>query len=42
MNKPRTPSDPLAAQGISGRIKWFDAGRGFGFILPDDPFTRVG
>ena len=22
---------------ISGRIKWFDAGKGYGFIVPDDP-----
>src|SRR3954471_17732781 len=22
---------------ISGRIKWFDPGKGYGFIVPDDP-----
>jgi CspA family cold shock protein len=22
---------------ISGRIKWFDSGKGYGFIVPDDP-----
>ena len=22
---------------IAGRIKWFDAGKGYGFIVPDDP-----
>lgn len=22
---------------ITGRIKWFDAGKGYGFIVPDDP-----
>jgi len=22
---------------ISGRIKWFDPGKGYGFIIPDDP-----
>ena len=26
---------------ISGRIKWFDAGKGYGFVIPDDP-TRTG
>jgi CspA family cold shock protein len=28
------PPDPVR---ISGRIKWFDAGKGYGFIVPDDP-----
>ncbi len=32
------PVDVLAeAVRISGRIKWFDAGKGYGFIVPDDP-----
>src|SRR3954468_7961791 len=22
---------------ITGRIKWFDGGKGYGFIVPDDP-----
>ncbi len=29
--------DPHDLMRISGKIKWFDAGKGYGFIVPDDP-----
>lgn len=29
--------DAPAPVRITGRIKWFDAGKGYGFIVPDDP-----
>jgi CspA family cold shock protein len=28
---------PAPAVRITGRIKWFDAAKGYGFIVPDDP-----
>lgn len=28
---------PEEAVRICGRVKWFDAGKGYGFIIPDDP-----
>src|SRR5215212_10849675 len=29
--------DPIEAVRISGRVKWFDPGKGYGFIVPDEP-----
>src|SRR6516164_8427635 len=28
---------PAEAVRITGRVKWFDAAKGYGFIVPDDP-----
>lgn len=30
-------AEPPDSVRISGRVKWFDAGKGYGFIVPDDP-----
>src|SRR5436190_21343029 len=30
-------ADPGEAVRISGRVRWFDPGTGYGFIVPDDP-----
>ncbi|MBK8628698.1 MAG: CspA family cold shock protein [Sphingomonadales bacterium] len=31
-----SPSESALAVEVSGRVKWFDTARGFGFIVPDD------
>ncbi|HEY1886199.1 MAG TPA: cold shock domain-containing protein [Roseiarcus sp.] len=32
----RSPFDPSAAFDLTGKVKWFDDARGFGFIASDD------
>jgi cold shock protein len=36
-----TPEQPLDVVEVSGRIKWFDVGKGFGFIVPDNGLPDV-
>jgi len=31
------PDDAAAVMELSGRIKWFDVAKGYGFIIPDEP-----
>src|ERR1700690_1658325 len=33
---PRAPPDPSTAVSVSGRVKWFDDAKGFGFVASDD------
>lgn len=37
----RSDDQPLDLVEISGRIKWFDVSKGFGFIVPDDGSADV-
>jgi CspA family cold shock protein len=32
----RAPPDPSTAVSVSGRVKWFDDAKGFGFVASDD------
>jgi CspA family cold shock protein len=38
---PQTPEQPLDVVQVSGRIKWFDVAKGFGFIVPDNGMPDV-
>jgi CspA family cold shock protein len=35
------PEDPVEFIQVSGRIKWFDVAKGFGFIVPDNGLSDV-
>jgi CspA family cold shock protein len=37
----QTPEQPLDVVEVSGRIKWFDVAKGFGFIVPDSGLSDV-
>jgi cold shock protein len=37
----QTPEQPLDVVEVSGRIKWFDVAKGFGFIVPDNGLPDV-
>src|SRR3712207_9144517 len=38
---PSLPEQPLELVQVSGRIKWFDVAKGFGFIIPDNGMPDV-
>jgi CspA family cold shock protein len=39
--QPATGEQPLELVQVSGRIKWFDVAKGFGFIVPDNGLPDV-